>query len=173
MTSDGRSAHNPAHVRIEPETTGKGGRDLEVQIALTLGNDRLHLHILVSDFAHGIDEFWRIRYHIIGVEIEGHHLPSTGVGVARSQIRELELVVGDVVLEVDALLLTRRQVDKSRDILQKDPRSRIATVQGKASGRLLELGIEVLDLDRAHPFPTVVAEGENDLVAGAGRVVRV
>ena len=70
------------------------------------GNDFGNLNVLERLSTLGIHPFHGLSHDVIGVEIQRLDDPDTVGGITSSEVLELELVVGRVVVEIDALLLT-------------------------------------------------------------------
>ena len=70
------------------------------------GNDFGNLNVLERLSTLGIHPFRGLCHDVIGVEIQRLDDRDTVRGIACFEILELELVVGRVVVQIDALLLT-------------------------------------------------------------------
>ena len=70
------------------------------------GNDFGNLNVLERLSTLGIHPFHGLSHDVIGVEIQRLDDPDTVGGITCFEVIELELVVGRVVVQIDALLLT-------------------------------------------------------------------
>ena len=112
---------------------GRAGVIWKSMYGSVFGNDFGNLNVLERLSTLGIHPFRGLRHDVIGVEI--HRLDDRGTvrGITCFEILELELVVGRVVVQIDAFLLSGGGVDQPTHVLQEDPITRVATID-------LELG---------------------------------
>ena len=152
-------------------TIRKSRRDLIAHITVSLRNDLSHLNVLVRTLRSRIHQLSRINHCVISVQEQRLDLPIAGRRITRSKVLKLELIVGSVVVQIDALLLTSQRVHQSTDVLQQNPVTRVASINLELGHRLLGVIVVVLDLNRTDPLTTIVVQSQNDVVGRAGRVI--
>ena len=128
----GRSTVDPTIARIEAKSSGKRRSDLKVHIALSLRNDG-QIYELQRTCASRVHQLGCFHRHIVRVQGERLNHKIAGRRFVTGKVGKLELIVGSVVVQIDAILLTRPRVRQSRYILQQDPVSRIASIEEEAS----------------------------------------
>ena len=161
---------NPTRVLIQMNASGKSGSNRVAHVLIcSLGNDLSHLNIFIRTFRSRIHQISRFHHRVICIQEQRLDLPRTSRRISRSKVLKLELVVGCVVAQVNALLLTSQRVHQSTDVLQQNPVTRVASIDLELRHRLLESAVVVLDLHRTDPLTTIVLQNQNNFIGAARR----